>query len=160
MSARWTDVERAMLARLRTEGKTDAEMSAALGRPLDGLRWMLRRGVREGWVSRNPHYWTESERATHRGMLRAGKSNREIGEKLGRSSQSIWQQAKRARKAGKLLPPMSKPELSRLKSAGMASAFCLRIGIPVAAISDYRMLRRKDYTQAEAAAICRGEARP
>ena len=146
-NAPWTDADRLKLAELHAAGISDAEKAAALNRGVASTKWMLRRGLREGWISKSPFFWTEEKKAELARLLSDGVPPLETSARLKRSRQSVYKMKQYCAAVGLLQDAASDAILAR------------RTGLPADKLDDYRILRLKRFSSAEAAAMCR-EARP
>lgn len=143
-----TAAERALLASLHAAGKTDAEKAAALGWTLYATMWLMRRGLREGWVLKSPFFWTPEDEATLSQLRSGGLQTKQIADRMGRSLCSV---------RAKIQSLIQRGLIASLRDDGR---FAAKLGIPAAKLADYRLFRSNLYTPAEATSFCRGAARP
>jgi predicted transcriptional regulator len=147
MGARWTAKDLEFLVQGTNEGLSKDELAAALERTVSSIEEKLRVARANGSIPKSARFWGPERTALLLQLRAEGLTAEQIAPRVGFSPGNVRRKVHRCIQQG----------LVECKYDDWMSAD--RVGVPVEALADYRFYRSKNFSAAEAAAMCR-EARP
>jgi hypothetical protein len=142
----WTADDLAFLVSKSADLSHDA-LAAALNRTVASIEGKLRAARESGLISGSARFWGPERTALLLQLRAEGLTADQIAPRVGSSPTNVRMKAHRCIQHG----------LIECKHDDWMAAY--RAGVPVEALAAYRLFRSKNFSAAEAAAMCR-EARP